>query len=129
MNFKQRLLRYLIGFGIGIMISLFFFGDKLHLFTSWLPSNVVKSRLVDSYWDVSPRSTCLLACIEMDVPEFKSQIVSGEVDFKGSLTEGEQKEYELVFPESDLLRSARFAVKDSSARILDIRAVKNCDCP
>jgi hypothetical protein len=65
----------------------------------------------------------------MDVVEFKLHIASGEVDFKSSKTEGDPKEYELVFPNSDLLRSARFAVQDSSAQIMEIRAIKECECP
>ncbi len=101
----------------------------MNLFTSWLPANVVKSRLQDSYWDISPRSTCLLECLEMDLKEFKTYLVSGEVDFKGSVTQGETKEYQLVFPDSDLIRTARFAVRDSSARILDIAVIKHCECP
>jgi hypothetical protein len=119
----------MIGVSIGILVSLVMFKDKLNLFTSWLPANVVKNRLQDSYWDVSPNSTCLLECLEMDMKEFKTYILQGEVDFKGSVTEGETKEYQFVFPDSDLLRTARFAVRDSSAQILELATIKSCDCP
>lgn len=129
MNFKQRLLRFMIGVTIGILVSLFMFKDKLNLFTSWLPANVVKKRLQDSYWDVSPRSTCLLDCIDMDLKEFKIYLLEGDVDFKGSVTEGETKEYQFVFSDSDLLRTARFAVRDSSAQLLELGTIKSCDCP
>jgi hypothetical protein len=129
MNFKQRLLRYMIGLSIGILISLFMFKDKLNLFTSWLPANVVKTRLQDSYWDVSPTSACFLECLEMDLTEFKTYLRSGDVDFKGSVTQGETKEYQFIFSDSELIRSARFAVRDSSAEILNIVPIKKCDCP
>ena len=119
----------MIGLTIGVLISLFMFRDKLNLFTSWLPANVVKTRLQDSYWNLSPTSTCFLECLDMDLKEFKTYLVSGDVDFKGSITQGETKEYQFIFTDSELLRSARFAVRDSSARIVDMLTIKSCDCP
>ena len=128
MNFKQRLFRYLIGVTIGILISLVFFRDKLGVFTSWFPDNVVKSRLEDSYWSLSPQSACLLDCLNMDVKAFKAFTQQGDIDFEGSKTKGKTKEYRLVF-DSEEVSSARFAVKDSSTTIIDIATAKPCDCP
>jgi hypothetical protein len=68
-------------------------------------------------------------CLEMDVPSLKGLIDDCEVDFKNSETRAVPKEYQLIFEEHEKLRSIRFALKDSSATILDIRSTKSCDCP
>jgi hypothetical protein len=129
MNFSQRLFRYFIGVGIGVILSAFFFKDKSHLWTSWLPGNRVKERIVNSYWDVPEQVACELECLDMDVPLFKSYIQTADVDFKGSDTQGEKKTYQLIFSDSDTLRTSSIAVKDSVATILEIKSNLTCHCP
>lgn len=129
MKFSQRLFRFLIGVTIGVLLSAYFFKDKSHLWTSWLPGNRVKERIVNSYWTVPPKSDCILNCLDLSVEVLKKEIEESDVDFKNSLTRKKPMEYQLVFSEHSILRSVRFEVKDSSATILDLRAVKSCDCP
>ncbi len=119
----------MIGVGIGVLLSAFFFKDKSHLWTSWFPGNRVIDRIEQSYWDVSPSDDCYLNCLNLDLKGLKSQLRSGDVSFSDSQTKGEEKEYQLVFTESEYLHAIRFAVKDSSARILKVDPIMNCDCP
>lgn len=129
MNFRQRLLRYLIGVTIGLLVSLALFRDKLNLFTSWLPANKVKVRITDSYWSVSPEMTCKLECIGWSEERLKYEIPIGTVRFNESKTKQEPKEYQLQFESSTRLESIRFAVRDSNATLMDMATLEPCDCP
>lgn len=119
----------MIGLGIGVILSAFFFKGKGHLWTSWLPGNRVVDRLEQSYWNVSPSADCYLECMSLDVEGLKDHLRAGDVDFSTSQTKGDAKEYQLVFTESEYLHAIRFGVKDSSATILKVDAIQNCDCP
>jgi hypothetical protein len=128
MNFRQRLFRFLIGVTLGLLISVTLFREKLHLFTSWLPANKVKSRIQDSYWSVSPEMTCKLECIGWNVERLKHEIPIGTVRFNESKTKQEPKEYQLQFESSTRLESIRFAVRDSSATLMEMATLEPCDC-
>jgi len=129
MNFKQRLFRFLIGAGIGILLSLFFFRDKMHLFTAWLPGNQIREYISTAYLSVPPLQSCILECIDMDIPALQQEVLEADIAFGESATRAEPKEYAMVFTESEKLRTARFSIQDSSATLLDIVTMQDCDCP
>ena len=129
MNFRQRFFRYLIGVGIGVILSAYFFQGKGHLWTSWLPGNRVKERIVSSYWDIGPKTHCQLKCLELDIPELKEELKKAEVDFKNSNTNQEPKEYRLVLSDHSKLNFMTIAVKDSIAIIQTLEGSIACDCP
>ncbi|NNC82521.1 MAG: hypothetical protein HKN79_03010 [Flavobacteriales bacterium] len=129
MNFRQRLLRYLIGVGIGVILSAYFFSDKKHLWTSWLPGNRVKERIVQSYWDVSPEADCHLQCLPNGMEDLRKAISEADVDFKQSDTQGESKTYRLFFTEDASLHYGLFSLRDSVATVVEIETSIPCDCP
>jgi hypothetical protein len=129
MNFKQRLSRFLIGVLIGVVLSGFFFKDKLGLLTSWLPGNRVIDRIQMSYWMMSDHEACLLDCHELDVETLKIALEDAKVDFGSSQTKPPVKEYAVsLFQDPDVL-NMRFSLNDSTATLVQFHSPKLCDCP
>ena len=119
----------MIGVGIGVILSAYFFQGKGHLWTSWLPGNRVVDRINESYLDISPQAQCQLECLAFDIPDLKTAIESAEVDFKQSQTQDEPKVYRLLFDDNTVLRYSDIAVKDSTATLQQVTGAINCDCP
>lgn len=126
MNFFQRLKRYLFGVLIGLLLSVFFFKDKLGVLTSWLPENAVKTRIYDSYHKALPSTTCLLDCHDMTWDSLLLMLPEADVQFDKSQVRLEPKEYQLTLEEPEM--TMRFAVADSSVYLLDIRKADGPDC-
>jgi hypothetical protein len=129
MNFKQRLVRYLMGIMIGIILSGFFFKDRLSLFTSWLPGNRIIDRLQQSSWLISGHDACVLSCHKLDVEKLKTALREAKVDFSNSQTHGPIKEYELSLFHAPNILDMRFSVNDSMASMIKLESALSCDCP
>jgi len=128
MNFVQRLKRFMIGVSIGVLLSLFFFSDKMNVFTSWTPSNRVKARVLESYRVDATQSACLLDCHQLDWDSLMVLVESTDVEFGQSITKGDPKEYQLT--NEDFAMDMRFAVRDSSVSLIELskKSGPSCSC-
>ncbi len=126
MNFPQRLKRFMFGVLIGVLLSAFFFRDKLDLFTSWLPGNVVKTRVEDSYRYELKKTDCLLNCYSLSWDSLMVLVDDGDVDFGRSKRDEEPKEYQITHVDSGT--EMRFAVRDSSVTLLTLGTPRRLDC-
>ncbi len=129
MNFRQRLSRFLIGVLIGVVLSGFFFKDKLGLLTSWLPGNRVIDRIQMSYWMMSEHEACLLACHKLDAASLKIALEEAKVDFGSSQTKDPIKEYAVSLYHEPEVLDMRFSLNDSTATLVQFNSPKHCDCP
>jgi len=119
----------MIGVLIGVILSGFFFKDKLGLLTSWLPGNRIIDRIQQSSMLMSGKNACLLACHDLDIKGFKDALEEAKVDLSNSQTHGQIKEYALsVYHAPDVI-DMRFSLNDSIATLVEFKSPKQCDCP
>lgn len=128
MNFGQRLLRFLLGVLIGVILCGFFFKDKAHLFTSWLPGQRVKDRIIATEWTVAPTFTSIYACLtDGDAQDsFRQSIDEANVLFSESDTQVEPKIYQLEMDDGMILRFEM--TNDTLAQLQEIRLPKASPC-
>lgn len=119
----------MIGILIGVILSGFFFKDRLSLFTSWLPGNRLIDRLQQSVWLVSGHDSCVLQCHGLDVASLKDALEEAKVDFSNSQTHGQIKEYALSLYHAPEVLDMRFSVNDSIATLVQLKSDLSCACP
>lgn len=103
MTFFQRLKRYMVGVGLGILLSIFFFQDRASLLTSWLPANRVKTAIIEMPWQQDSTLTCLLNCMETTEDAIKKAVDGGEVLFDESQVKVMPKRYVIATDEYNKL--------------------------
>ena len=81
----RRFFLYLIGFGFGIIVSIFFFGDRDIEF-SYLPNARTLKHLRGQSFQFSEMALCQLKCINMSESSFEQIFYDTDldVDFGGS---------------------------------------------
>ena len=127
MNFRQRLFKYLIGVGIGLLVSVMFFGDRMSLLTSWLPGNRVIDRLQETTWVSSPQSECLMDCMQLSADSLKLILEEANVDFGASETHEDPMRYVILFEENKPAQSLTFSVQDTLTQLISLQGL-DCDC-
>jgi hypothetical protein len=124
MNFKQRLLRYLIGVGIGCVIVYAMFPNRNWL--GWTPGNTVFRTIAYFGMDLSDRARCQLACDQRIAAGITHAAVFGKVDFGKSETEEKQKKYLITLGQTKMT----VAITDTIVTLEQIsRPPVSCDCP
>jgi len=103
MTFFQRLKRYMVGVGLGILLSIFFFQDRASLLTSWLPANRVKTAIIEMPWQQDSTLNCLLSCMETTEAAIKTAVDGGEVLFDESQVKVMPKRYVIATDEYNKL--------------------------
>ncbi|MDZ4823003.1 MAG: hypothetical protein SH856_06050 [Flavobacteriales bacterium] len=126
MTFKQRLLRYLIGVGIGLIIVWVMFGDREWL--GWTPKNRVLKMIRAAELTVSEKAQCQLDCMAMKDADIKKFLENASVNFSKSNPHKEPKTYLLEGDEENTLRMT-FDTRDSVATLVDVlRVGASCPC-
>ncbi len=131
MNFLQRLKRFMIGFGIGLILVYFFFSDRLDLLTSWLPNERVMERLRQTELLLPDSMLCRLNCHHLDSARVADLLIDGDVSFSTSLTRQEPKLYKVDFMQHEIPVRLSFLCTDSTSAVVDVLSLKKlqpCNC-
>jgi hypothetical protein len=83
----------MIGMVLGLLLVFFFFHERLHLLTDWLPGNRVLLRLQLTDALFTPQALCQLECMGLDTADVRTLKHEGEVRFKYSDTHSEPMRY------------------------------------
>jgi hypothetical protein len=126
LNFKQRLVRYLIGVLIGLLLVYAFFGTRD--WTGWTPENRVRELFVNSEIRITDKARCELKCCGRSIGHVVNAIATGDVLFSESETKGDPLFY-VVQSSFDKEIKFTFQTKDSIATL--VKVVKpgvTCPC-
>ena len=123
----RRFFLYLIGVGLGVIVSIFFFGDRDIEF-SYLPNARTLKHLRGQAFQFSEKALCQLNCINMTESSFE-QIFYGtdlDLDFGGSDVGGKCRTYLIEVAGQ---KFSKFNVDDcdSTSTLLNID-VTDCRC-
>ena len=123
----RRFFLYLIGVSLGVIVSIFFFGDRDIEF-SYLPNARTLKHLRGQSFQFSEKALCQLNCISMTASSFKQIFYDTDldVDFAGSDLGGKCKTYLIEVTGQKFFK---FNVDDcdSTSTLLNID-VTDCKC-
>ena len=123
----RRFFLYLIGLGLGVIVSIFFFGDRDIEF-SYLPNARTLKHLRGQAFQFSEKALCQLDCISMTESSFKQMFYDTDldVDFSGSDVGGKCRTYLIEVAGQ---KFSKFNVDDcdSTSTLLNID-VTDCRC-
>ena len=123
----RRFFLYLIGVGLGVIVSIFFFGDRDIEF-SYLPNARTLKHLRGQAFQFSEKALCQLNCISMTESSFEQIFYDTDldVDFGGSDVVGECRTYLIEVAGQ---KFSKFNVDDcdSTSTLLNID-VTDCKC-
>ena len=116
---------------MGTVLVVFFFNDRLHILTDWLPGNRVLALLQASEPLFTEQSLCQLACFDLDTADVRIAKHDGNVRFKLSETRVEPKNYVVDSNlEAGKVRMT-FSISDSLATLISVSLPEEavlCDC-
>ena len=123
----RRFFLYLIGLGLGVIVSIFFFGDRDIEF-SYLPNARTLKHLRGQSFQFSEQALCQLNCISMTERSFQQIFYDKDldVDFSGSDVGGKCRTYLIEVAGQ---KFSKFNVDDcdSTSTLLNID-VTDCRC-
>lgn len=123
----RRFFIYLIGVGLGVIVSLFFFGDR-EIDFSYLPNARTLKHLRGQAFEISEKALCQLNCISMTERSFEKLFYDSDldVDFGVSDVGGQCRTYFIQVQEQ---KFSKFNIQDcdSTSTILSID-VLSCEC-
>ena len=123
----RRFFLYLIGVGLGVIVSIFFFGDRDIEF-SYLPNARTLKHLRGQAFQFSEKALCQLDCISMTQSSFEQMFYDTDldVDFGGSDVGGKCRTYLI---EVSGQKFSKFNIDDCDSRstLLNID-VADCRC-
>ena len=123
----RRFFLYLIGVGLGVIVSIFFFGDRDIEF-SYLPNARTLKHLRGQAFEFSEKALCQLDCISMTESSFEQMFYDTDldVDFGGSDVGGKCRTYLIEVAGQ---KFSKFNVDDcdSTSTLLNID-VTDCRC-
>jgi len=123
----RRFFLYLIGVGLGIIVSMFFFGDR-DLDFSYLPNARTVKHLRSQEFRISDQALCQLNCIGLTESSFQKifKDTDLDVDFSASDVDGQCRTY---FIEVANEKFSKFNVDDcdSISTLLSV-GVPDCEC-
>jgi len=123
----RRFFLYLIGVGLGVIVSIFFFGDRDIEF-SYLPNARTLKHLRGQAFQFSEKALCQLNCISMTESSFEQIFYDTDldVDFGGSDVGGKCRTYLIEVAGQ---KFSKFNVDDcdSTSTLLNID-VTDCRC-
>ena len=123
----RRFFLYLIGVGLGVIVSIFFFGDRDIEF-SYLPNARTLKHLRGQAFQFSEKALCQLDCISMTESSFEQMFYDTDldVDFGGGDVGGKCRTYLIEVAGQ---KFSKFNVDDcdSTSTLLNID-VTDCRC-
>ncbi len=93
MSFWKRIRVYAIGFGLGLVMTSYFFGDRGGC--NILPGNDVKKNIMTTKFNTSNYIDCKLVCNDFTAESIVEIITEGAVYFKESNVQSNPREYVL----------------------------------
>ncbi len=124
MTFSQRLTRYLLGVGIGLIAVYLMFPQYDWL--EWLPQKQVMQNIREADFSFGKDAECQMACLGVNVEQIQLARNEGRVDFDESDVKRSPKLYHLEYGNLDM----KIELTDSTAKLVDIlSAGKVCPCP
>lgn len=124
MNSKigRRVKYYLIGLGMGLVMTFFIFGNRG---CSWLPENRVKEQIESGVLVRTDSMKCVLECNDISDDFVYELLEKGEVLFSESQTQSDPKVY--VIKHNNV--KIHFSIdEDSLSSIVDINGDEDCNC-
>jgi len=123
----RRVFLYLIGVGLGVVISMFFFGDR-DIDFSYLPNARTVKHLRGQEFRVSNQALCQLDCIGLTESSFEKIFNHAEldVDFSASDVNGQCRTY-LIGVENEKFFKFNIDDCDSISTLLSIDG-SHCEC-
>ncbi|NEN24083.1 hypothetical protein G3O08_11285 [Cryomorpha ignava] len=131
MKFGRRLRLYIFGVLMGSVLVLFFFNDRLHILTDWLPGNRVLTVLQNSEPLITDKALCQLACFDLDTADVRLAKQKGDVRFKLSETHDEPKKYVVDSNLDPGKVRMTFSIADSLATLINVALPEKaviCEC-
>lgn len=131
MKFARRLRSFLIGVGLGCILVVFFFHDRLNLLTDWLPNERVLVRLQMTEAAYTPEAMCRLECLGLDTADVSLLKREGNVRFKLSDTRTEPKRYRVDHRFGDHLVRMTFDADEIASTLTEVdrpNAPVACPC-
>ena len=92
----RRIFLYLIGVGLGVVASMFFFGDR-DLDFSYLPNARTLKHLRTQNFSISKKALCQLSCLGLNTSSLEKVFKDGDldVDFNSSDVDGMCRIYKI----------------------------------
>ncbi len=115
MDLKRRFKLFGFGIVLGIIVSFFFFQDRLGVFTDWMPGERVKLRLRSTYVGNSAEVDAQIKANNWPDTLAHCFMWEGDVKLGESKTRSEPMMYVLDWSFSGQLLKAQFTVGDSTA--------------
>lgn len=126
MNFKQRLFRYLIGFGIGVVVVFIMFPD--HDWLSWTPGKRIMQIVREAEFSTAESAQCELSCLGLNESAVTDMRNQGKVDFKNSDTKSSPKKYLISHGENEF--TVLIGTEDTpKVQLVKITGNATCNCP
>jgi len=123
MNFKQRLLRFLIGVAIGCGAVFLLFPNYDWL--AWTPQKRIKQDLREFPFSIDPCAASKLECFGMADAQVQLARSEGTIDFDASNVKVSPRMYHLNYGEY----SFQIAMTDSTSVLMDVmNPSKVCTC-
>lgn len=126
MNFKQRLFRYLIGFGIGVVVVFIMFPEYDWL--SWTPGKRIMNIVREAEFSTAESVQCELSCLGLDQNSVINMRNEGSVDFKNSDTKSSPKKYLISYGENVYTVLIGSEAKPK-VQLVKITGKTTCSCP
>lgn len=120
MKFNKRLRLYLVGVGIGVLLSFIIFDGRG---CEWLPSNRVLDAIQNSKIVISERDKCIAECEGISADEIYSLIESGDVNFGES--DVRVRNYKIT--DGDLTLFIKLSEFDTVSSINHIQHKNSCE--
>ena len=117
MKFWQRLLRYLIGFGLGCPLVFWMFPHYDWL--GWLPGKQIRQQIQQSSLQFSPKSLCIIQQQMIKEEDWRKVLEEGSINFEKSNTKDKEKLYQL---ESDIIYM-RCLLQDTLTQVVEISRI------
>lgn len=112
MKFWQRLLRYLIGFGLGCLLVFWMFPN--HDWLGWLPNRQIRQVIKSSKISLSNSALCAMKEQSISETDWIKLLEEGNINYEKSVTANYPKIY---FFEDDLLEMKCQTI-DSTSKII-----------
>ena len=124
MNFKQRLLRYLVGVAIGCAVVFFMFPNYDWL--GWTPQKRIKQDLREFPFSVDSCAQFKMDCYGVSTAQVDVARNEGKVDFETSDVKSNPRMYHLNYGDYSFI----IAMTDSTSQLVDVmNPSKTCMCP
>jgi hypothetical protein len=124
MTFTQRLMRYLIGIIIGLVVVAIMFPNRDWL--NWTPQSRMMQDIREFEIQIAPEAACSMQCEQITAEHLQNARKHGRVNFEKSNPQIEPKLYHLDYGDVGYT----LALSDSTFTLNAVQRIHtNCTCP